>query len=105
MLEILAEFVCNSDMGVLAPMEQDVLRAHVADAACALVAGACSPEGIQLRALLRPGCAREEIGGIAAAIIRSTEVDDIHIEFLRHAHFRGDACRAACAELGLCRGC
>ena len=80
MLEILAEFVCNSDMGVLAPMEQDVLRAHVADAACALVAGACSPEGIQLRALLRPGCAREEIGGIAAAIIRSTEVDDIHIE-------------------------
>jgi len=52
------------------------LRLHAADAAVALVAGADSPEGRHLRAL-EPTPA--ESAGLAAAIIRSAETDDIHI--------------------------
>ena len=79
-LEKLADFVCGSDMSALALGEREVLRAHVADASVALVAGAHSPEGRQLLGLLRAGASPDEQAGVAAAIIRSTEVDDIHIE-------------------------
>lgn len=79
-LEKIADFVCGSDMSVLEAGEREALKAHAADAAVALVAGARSPEGRQLLALAGPRASADEQAGIAAAIIRSTEVDDIHIE-------------------------
>jgi 2-methylcitrate dehydratase PrpD len=79
-LEQIAEFVCGSQMTVLNAEERAALRAHAADSAIALVAGASSPEGRHLVGLLGAGASPAEQAGVAAAIIRSTEVDDIHIE-------------------------
>jgi 2-methylcitrate dehydratase PrpD len=75
----MADFVCNSTMTTLAAGEQTILRQHAADAAVALIAGARSPEGRELIAL-RPRAGGADKAAIAAAIIRSTEVDDIHIQ-------------------------
>ncbi len=79
-LEKLAEFVCGSRTDALSAPERAALRAHALDAAVALVAGAASPEGRELCALRSAGSSPAETAAIAAAVIRSTEVDDIHIE-------------------------
>ncbi len=79
-LERIADFVCGSDMGALTTQERVALRDHAIDSAVALVAGAASPEGRELAGLLPAGAASAEQAAVAAAIIRSTEVDDIHIE-------------------------
>ena len=79
-LETLAAFVSGSGMDALAAHERAALRHHAIDAAVALVAGAASPEGRELAGLLGPGARASEQAGVAAAVIRSTEVDDIHIE-------------------------
>ena len=79
-LEKLAEFVCGSRTDALPAPERAALRAHAVDAAVALVAGAASPEGRELCALAPANASQAETAAIAAAVIRSTEVDDIHIE-------------------------
>ncbi len=79
-LETLAAFVCGSTMDALAAHERAALRHHAVDAAVALAAGAASPEGRELAGLLSAGARASEQAGVAAAVIRSTEVDDIHIE-------------------------
>ena len=67
-------------MDALTAQERAVLQAHAVDSAVALVAGAASPEGRELAGLrAQPSLAAEQ-AALAAAIIRSTEVDDIHIE-------------------------
>lgn len=79
-LEQIADFVCGSNMSVLTTDERAALCAHAADSAIALLAGARSPEGRHLVGLLGADAPPAEQAGLAAAIIRSTEVDDIHIE-------------------------
>jgi 2-methylcitrate dehydratase PrpD len=72
-LQRIAEFV----QGASLPKEHARLQAGFVDACVALLAGARSPEG---RALLTLAAQTEaERAGLATAIIRSTEVDDIHL--------------------------
>ncbi|MDF2114523.1 MmgE/PrpD family protein [Roseiarcaceae bacterium H3SJ34-1] len=73
LLQRIAEFV----HGALPPTNHGRLEAGFVDACVALMAGARSPEG---RALLTLAAQTEaERAGLATAIIRSTEVDDIHL--------------------------
>ncbi len=74
----LARFVREARAANLADDERAMLRRHVADIAMAGVAGARTHEASPLRALA-PGAGEDGAIAIAAAIVRHTEVDDIHL--------------------------
>jgi 2-methylcitrate dehydratase PrpD len=77
LIQDLASFVCNADAAALPSAERAIQRRHVADTAVAAVAGRLTSEGRALRSLLpRDGLA--DAIGRQAAIIRHTEIDDIH---------------------------
>lgn len=77
-LALLADFVRNSSSADLPAHQREHLRRHIADAGVALVAGAHSPEGAALCGLGQAGD-WTEAAATAAGVIRSTEVDDIHL--------------------------
>ena len=77
-LALLADFVRNSSSSDLPAHQRAHLRRHIADAGIALVAGAHSPEGAALCGLGQAGDWTES-AATAAGVIRSTEVDDIHL--------------------------
>ncbi len=77
-LALLADFVRHSSSADLPAHQRAHLRRHIADAGVALVAGARSPEGASLCALGQAGD-WTEAAATAAGVIRSTEVDDIHL--------------------------
>ena len=74
----LAHFVREASVARLPVEQQGMLRRHVADIAIAGIAGARTHEAAALRALA-PGARGVEEIAIAAAIVRHTEVDDIHL--------------------------
>ena len=74
----LATFVGEASALHLPQRDRDQLRRHVGDAALAGIAGARTSEAAHLRAL-DPNAEGFEAIAIAAAIIRHTEVDDIHL--------------------------
>ena len=74
----LADYVCAAVATELGAQRQAILRDHISDCAIALIAGTHSPEGKELAAICSPDSRNEAIA-TATAIIRSTEVDDIHL--------------------------
>jgi 2-methylcitrate dehydratase PrpD len=74
----LAEFVAQADAAALPDAEQALQRRHVFDTVVAAAAGACTGEARSL-ATLFGARALPEIVGKRAAIIRLSEVDDIHL--------------------------
>ena len=73
----LAAFVCSASAASLPQAERAAQRRHVADTLVAAVAGSRTSEGRALRALL-PKAALADAIGMQAAVIRHTEIDDIH---------------------------
>jgi 2-methylcitrate dehydratase PrpD len=77
-LRKMATFTCGASVASLPATEQAVQRRHVADTLLAAVAGNRTSEGRALRALFpQPGLA--DAIGMQAAVIRHTEIDDIHL--------------------------
>jgi 2-methylcitrate dehydratase PrpD len=72
-----AEFVCSASVTTLPDAERAVQRRHVADTLAAAAAGSRTSEGRALRSLLPRDAVWDAIG-MQAAIIRHTEIDDIH---------------------------
>jgi 2-methylcitrate dehydratase PrpD len=72
-----AAFVCGASAAALPDAERAIQRRHVADTLVAAVAGSRTSEGRALRALL-PRAAVSDAIGMQAAVIRHTEIDDIH---------------------------
>lgn len=77
-LSDLADYVIHAEAGQLSHPQRTKLQNHVSDCAIALVAGAGSPEGLELGTIMDRSSKTDQIAG-ATAIIRSTEVDDIHL--------------------------
>lgn len=73
----LAAFVCGASVASLPQAERAAQRRHVADTLVAAVAGSRTSEGRALRALL-PHAELADAIGMQAALIRHTEIDDIH---------------------------
>jgi 2-methylcitrate dehydratase PrpD len=76
-LRDLAAFVCGASVNALPETERTIQRRHVADTLLAAAVGAWTEEGRQLRYLLPRGSVAD-IAGMQAAVIRHTEIDDIH---------------------------
>ena len=76
-LRDLAAFVCGASAQSLSEADRATQRRHVADTLIAAVAGSRTSEGRALRALL-PHAALIDAIGMQAAVIRHTEIDDIH---------------------------
>lgn len=73
----LAEFVTTAQAQGLAGLDRELIRLHTFDAAIARVAGGACAEGKALRAAF--GAERDADGiGAMAALVRLTEMDDIH---------------------------
>jgi 2-methylcitrate dehydratase PrpD len=72
-----AAFVCGAAAAALPEAERAIQRRHVADTLLAAVAGSRTSEGRALRAVL-PHAAVSDAIGMQAAVIRHTEIDDIH---------------------------
>jgi 2-methylcitrate dehydratase PrpD len=72
-----AAFVTGASVTTLPTAEQATQRRHVADALIAAVAGSHTSEGRALRSVL-PRAAVSDTIGLQAAVIRHTEIDDIH---------------------------
>ena len=72
-----AAFVCGAKVTTLPPGEQAAQRRHVADTLIAAVAGGRTTEGRALGTLL-PRATVSDTVGLQAAVIRHTEIDDIH---------------------------
>jgi 2-methylcitrate dehydratase PrpD len=72
-----AEFVCSASVTTLPDAERAVQRRHVADTLVAAAAGSRTSEGRALRSLLPRDTVSDAIG-MQAAVIRHTEIDDIH---------------------------
>jgi 2-methylcitrate dehydratase PrpD len=72
-----AAFVCGAAAAALPEAERAIQRRHVADTLVAAVAGSRTSEGRALRAVL-PHAAICDVIGMQAAVIRHTEIDDIH---------------------------
>jgi 2-methylcitrate dehydratase PrpD len=72
-----AAFVAGASVTSLPEAERAVQRRHVADTLIAAVAGSRTTEGRALRSLL-PRAAISDAIGLQAAVIRHTEIDDIH---------------------------
>ena len=73
----LATFVVNASAASLPPVDRTTQRRHVADTFVAAVAGSRTSEGKALRSLLPHDSVPDAIGK-QAAVIRHTEIDDIH---------------------------
>lgn len=73
----LAAFVSRADMAARPEHERRLQRRHVADAIVAAVAGRHTADGEALAAL--PAGDPADAAGRAAATIRHTEIDDIHL--------------------------
>jgi 2-methylcitrate dehydratase PrpD len=77
-LRELAAFVCGASVASLPAAERATQRRHVADTLVAAVAGSRTSEGRALRALFAAPALADAIG-MQAAVIRHTEIDDIHL--------------------------
>jgi 2-methylcitrate dehydratase PrpD len=77
-LRELAVFVCGASVASLPAAERSTQRRHVADTLVAAVAGNRTSEGRALRALFAAPALADAIG-MQAAVIRHTEIDDIHL--------------------------
>jgi 2-methylcitrate dehydratase PrpD len=75
-LRDLATFVCGASIASLSEAERALQRRHVADTLLAAAVGAWTEEGRQLRYLL-PKASIADAAGMAAAVVRHTEIDDI----------------------------
>jgi 2-methylcitrate dehydratase PrpD len=73
----LARFVVRGSAASLPEAEQATQRRHVADTYVAAIAGSRTSEGRALRSLLPQASVADTIG-LQAAVIRHTEIDDIH---------------------------
>ena len=76
-LRELAGFVNKASAAALPGAERATLRRHVADTMVAAVAGAQTTEGQALRKVV-PCISIADCAGMVAAVIRHTEIDDIH---------------------------
>jgi 2-methylcitrate dehydratase PrpD len=76
-LRELAAFISSASPASLPDDEQATLRRHVADTLVAATAGAQTTEGRALRQVL-PSASAADAAGMMAAVIRHTEIDDIH---------------------------
>jgi len=76
-LRELAAFVCGASVSSLPEAERAIQRRHVADTLLAAAVGAWTEEGRQLRYVL-PRDSIADVAGMAAAVVRHTEIDDIH---------------------------
>jgi 2-methylcitrate dehydratase PrpD len=76
-LRDLSAFVCGASAASLPEAERAIQRRHVADTLLAAAVGAWTEEGRQLRYLL-PSASIADLAGMQAAVIRHTEIDDIH---------------------------
>jgi 2-methylcitrate dehydratase PrpD len=72
-----AAFVCGASVSTLPGAERAMQRRHVADTLIAAAAGSRITEGRALRSLL-PRDTLSDVIGLQAAVIRHTEIDDIH---------------------------
>jgi 2-methylcitrate dehydratase PrpD len=77
-LRDLAGFVCGASVASLPSADRAAQRRHVADTLVAAVAGSRTSEGRALRAVL-PRDALADAIGLQTALIRHTEIDDIHL--------------------------
>jgi 2-methylcitrate dehydratase PrpD len=77
-LRELATFVCGASIAALPAAERVTQRRHVADTLLAAIAGHRTSEGRALRALFTEPALADVIG-MQAAVIRHTEIDDIHL--------------------------
>lgn len=73
----LAAFVCNASVASLSESERAIQRRHVADTLLAAAVGSWTAEGRALRFIL-PRNTLADVVGMQAAIVRHTEIDDIH---------------------------
>jgi 2-methylcitrate dehydratase PrpD len=76
-LRELAGFVRSASAAALPEAERAMLRRHTADTLVAAVAGAQTTEGRALRKVL-PRTSLAAATGMLAAVVRHTEIDDIH---------------------------
>ncbi|MEA2903975.1 MAG: hypothetical protein QOI12_1362 [Alphaproteobacteria bacterium] len=76
-IRALAGFVCGASVSSLPGVERAAQRRHVADTYVAAIAGSRTTEGRALRSLL-PRAEVADAIGMQAAVIRHTEIDDIH---------------------------
>ena len=74
-----AEFTCQATADSCDAQSRSTLRDHFADACIALVAGLHSPEGRNIAAICDTNIRADRVA-TASAVIRSTEVDDIHLQ-------------------------
>ena len=78
LLRDLAGFVCGASVASLPEAERDIQRRHVADTLLAAAAGGLTVEGRALRSVLATASIADSVG-MQAAVIRHTEIDDIHM--------------------------
>jgi 2-methylcitrate dehydratase PrpD len=78
-LRDLAGFVCEASVESLPETERAIQRRHVADTLVAATVGARTAEGRALRAVLPKDSLADSIGR-QAAVVRHTEIDDIHMQ-------------------------
>jgi 2-methylcitrate dehydratase PrpD len=76
-LRELSAFVCGASITSLPEAERAIQRRHVADTLVAAAVGAWTEEGRHLRYLL-PKDSVADLAGMQAAVVRHTEIDDIH---------------------------
>ena len=74
----LAAFVATASARDLPTLDRGILRRHAADAVVARLAGAQTSEGRAVAALFPPHKGADSIAGLAA-LVRLTEIDDIHL--------------------------
>ena len=73
----LAGFVCDASVAILPASQRAILCRHVADTLLAATVGAGTSEGRGLRGVL-PRNSLADLVGLQAAVVRHTEIDDIH---------------------------
>jgi 2-methylcitrate dehydratase PrpD len=78
LLNELATFVATASARNLPALDREILRRHAADVVVARIAGAHTSEGRAVAALFPGGRGAGSIGGLCA-LVRLTEIDDIHI--------------------------
>jgi 2-methylcitrate dehydratase PrpD len=76
-LRDLAAFVCGASVTSLSEAERAIQRRHAADTLLAAAVGAWTGEGRELRYVM-PASSLADAIGRQAAVIRHTEIDDIH---------------------------
>jgi 2-methylcitrate dehydratase PrpD len=76
-LRDLAAFVCRASVTSLPEAERAIQRRHAADTLLAATVGAWTGEGRELRYVMSANSLADAIG-LQAAVVRHTEIDDIH---------------------------